>query len=788
MTITISITRWQDYRPRVVSWNLVNDEGKLIADVSLGKPIIAIGPKSSFISSDENEIVLYDQNTKTSFGLGILGYASDKVTSLSGGYFFDLSDYKGKATLYGGNFGDLLIGGLGNDALNGGRGADTMQGGAGNDTYTVDDAADQVIEAVAGGRDTVEALTSYTLAAGQEIEVLRLAAVGNLDLTGNAFANALVGNAGNNLLNGAAGADTMTGGAGNDTYVIDSIGDKVFEAAGGGTDAVLSSVSYALAAGQEIESLATTDAAGKTAINLTGNEFAQILRGNAGANTLKGGGGADTLYGGASDDRYFVDQAGDVVIEAASEGYDTVFAAVNYTLAAGQEIERLIADSANRTAPLALTGNELGNRLDGNAGDNLLAGFDGSDILVGGLGCDTLDGGAGDDTLFGGDDADLLRGGAGNDKFNGGGGVDTMLGGAGNDTYYVDTADDQISEFVGEGSDQILTSVSYTLASNQEIELLAANTATSMEALNLTGNEFANRLCGNAGDNQLDGGSGADRLEGRAGNDRYLVDNAGDRIVESAGQGIDLVIASVSYKLGAGQEIEYLGLASGTANLDITGNEFGNRLVGNDGSNRIDGGAGIDTMLGGKGDDTYFVNVFDDYVAEVAGEGHDTIYSTSDYCFFDGQEIEVLIGNAGSVGLHLMGNELAQTIIGNVGDDFLHGDGGADILIGGRGRDTFVFLELHDGAPGTDRCQIADFTQGEDRIMLTPIQAVRESATDQPFVWVGTNGFSGKAGELHQVNLKGSTLIEGDVNGDSVADIQIELKGSYQLTAGDFHL
>lgn len=789
MPIKIAITPWQSYRPRVASWDLVNKNGELVSDLISNKPSVAIGPKSAFVGADDGSTMgLFDSATRAFSDIGMLGSPASAVGLLSGGYVFDLTGYSGTATLFGGSFGDLLIGGGGNDALNGGRGADTMRGGAGNDTYTVDEIGDQVIEAVGGGQDTVEALASYTLAAGQEIEVLRLAAAGHFDLTGNAFVNALVGNAGNNRLDGAGGADTMTGGAGNDTYAVDAVGDRVVEAAGGGTDTVLAAVSYALAAGQEIETLATTDPAGRTAIDLTGNALAQSLRGNAGANTLDGGGGADTLSGGGGDDRYGVDQAGDVVIEAAGDGYDTVHASVSYTLTAGQEIERLIANAASGTAPLSLTGNDLANRLDGNAGDNVLTGVGGNDKLVGGLGRDTLDGGVGDDVLFGGADADLLRGGVGQDSLSGDGGTDVMLGGAGNDTYSVDTAADQVVELVGEGSDRILTSVSYALASGQAIEVLMPKSAAGVEALDLTGNAFANRLYGNAGDNRLDGGGGADRLEGRAGDDRYLVDDAGDVVVESAGQGNDVVIASVSYKLGAGQEIESLGLTGGNADLDVTGNAFDNRLVGNDGANRLDGGAGVDTMSGGKGDDTYFVDAFDDHVAEAAGEGRDTIYTTSDYCLFDGQEIEVLIGNAGSNGLHLMGNERAQTIVGKAGDDFLHGDGGADTLIGGGGRDTFVFLALHDGTPGAERCRIADFVQGQDHILLSPIQAVRGAATDQSFAWIGTDGFSGKAGELHQVDLGGSTLIEGDVDGDRVADLQIELKGGHQLTAADFHL
>ncbi|WP_232628799.1 calcium-binding protein [Methylobacterium sp. Leaf118] len=756
MPITISITPWQSYRPRVAAWDLVNQNGVLISTLIADRPSVALGPMSSFLKDETSSTVgLFDPGTKVFSALGMLGSPANLITGLSGGYLFDLTGYCGTAVLYGGSFGDRLIGGSGNDTLDGGRGADAMLGGAGNDSYTVDDAGDQVIEAAGGGRDTVEALVTYTLAAGQEIEVLRLAAATgarSLDLTGNAFANALTGNDGDNVLDGKGGADTLTGGRGNDTYFVDRPDDRVVEAAGGGIDTVLTAGHYALAFGQEIEWLATTDAAGTAAINLTGNAFAQTLKGNRGANVLDGGAGADTLIGDAGNDTYRVDTAGDRIVEAVGGGRDAVVASVDYVLAAGQEIEELRIAWAAGDRAINLTGNDFAQTLKGNGAANR---------LDGGGGADTLDGGAG---------------------------TDLLIGGAGNDTYLVDNAGDRIVEAVGGGRDAVATTVNYTLAAGQEIEELRIAWAAGDGAIHLTGNEFAQTLRGNGGANWLDGGAGADTLIGGAGNDRYFVDHVGDRIIEAGGQGLDVVIASVSYTLGSGQEIEYLGLASGDAPLDITGNAVSNRMVGNDGANRIDGGAGIDTMFGGKGDDTYFVDAFDDYVAEAAGEGCDTIYTTSDYCYFDGQEIEFLIGNAGATGLHLMGNELAQTIIGNSGDDFLHGDGGADTLIGGKGQDTFVFLELHDGAPGADRCVIADFEQGVDRILLTPIQAVTGSATNQPFDWIGSERFSGKAGELHQVTLGGTTLIEGDVNGDRIADIQIELKGLYQLTAGDFQL
>ena len=76
------------------------------------------------------------------------------------------------------------------------------------------------------------------------------------------------------------------------------------EAAGAGTDAIYTSVSYTLAAGSEVEILSSNDYGATTALSLTGNASAQVVTGNAGANTLNGGGGADTLHGLAGADNF----------------------------------------------------------------------------------------------------------------------------------------------------------------------------------------------------------------------------------------------------------------------------------------------------------------------------------------------------------------------------------------------------------------------------------------------------------------------------------------------------
>jgi Ca2+-binding RTX toxin-like protein len=132
------------------------------------------------------------------------------------------------------------------------------------------------------------------------------------------------------------------------------------------------------------------------------------LVGGAGNDTLDGGAGADRMEGGAGDDLYFVDNAGDVIIE--TSGKDTVLTALaNYVAHDG--IETII------TGGIRATGNVGNNAIEGNRAANVLNGVEGADTLYGEEDNDTLYGGAGDDTLDGGTGKDMLYGGLGKDVF-----------------------------------------------------------------------------------------------------------------------------------------------------------------------------------------------------------------------------------------------------------------------------------------------------------------------------------------------------------------------------------
>ncbi|WP_162148510.1 polysaccharide lyase family 7 protein [Asticcacaulis sp. AC402] len=345
--------------------------------------------------------------------------------NLNGGIASDLLSGDGGNDIVNGNGGtDSLYGGDGDDWLNGGNEADSLWGGSGNDTYLVDHTDDRITENSDpdGGMDKVLATVTYTLA--DDVETLVLMGSGDIHATGNSQDNALFGNAGANRMEGGPGADTMRGGGGHDTYVVDAATDNVIELASSGKDLVISYVDLQL--GDYVETLSLTG----DAVSGVGNGLDNALTGNSGNNRLSGGMGVDSLdggigddeldggtgddrlVGGQGDDSFAVDSRGDVVVEAAGQGSDTVFSAVSYELR--NHVENLVLMGA---ADIDGTGNGLGNLIEGNVGHNALTGGSGVDRLSGGAGDDRLAGLGSDDVLDGGTGNNVLEGGAGNDRF-----------------------------------------------------------------------------------------------------------------------------------------------------------------------------------------------------------------------------------------------------------------------------------------------------------------------------------------------------------------------------------
>jgi len=704
----------------------------------------------------------------------LLGSAADDTLVYSGyDSVFSSPTYGGTVMAGGGN--DHLIGGRGADWLDGGTGADTMEGGGQGDTYVVDSSLDVVVEAALDtGFDTVNTSINYTLAAN--VEGLTALGTDSITLTGNASDNTLSGDQNQ-------AANVLIGGAGNDRYVLGA-GDTAVENAGGGIDSILSAGSVVL--DDNIENALLT---GSAVANLTGNALDNQLTGNDNDNRLEGGAGNDSLAGGLGNDSYvFAAGCGADRIDDNSGTQDAVIftagiapADVQVSRSGADLLLRLAGGSDSITIGSFFSGFQIesvqfadGTRWDvATLTDMAISvyGTIGNDTLVGTDLDDRLHGLAGDDVLLGGAGVDWLDGGAGNDS---------MSGGLGNDTYWLDSAGDVVTENSGEGTDTVISSVSYTLAQNVESLTLAG-----VASISATGNSLNNTLTGNSGDNVLDGSTGADSMVGAGGNDTYIVDSTGDVVVEASGEGVDTVLSSVTLTLATNVENLVLtgtSAINGTGNaLDnsLTGNGANNTLTGGAGNDTIDGGLGNDTMTGGTGDDTYIVNVTTDVVTESSSAGTDTVQSAMTWTLGSNLENLVLTGTAAINGT---GNSGANALTGNSAANTLSGGTGADTMSGAAGDDTYVVDNAGDvvtenANEGIDLVQSGvTYTLGAniENLTLTGTGAINGAGNTLANTLTGNSGANRLDGGAGADSMTGGSGNDVYVV-DNIGDVTIEL-------------
>jgi len=788
------------------------------------------GKKDVLYSNGTNQYAVLLDGTKETGGASVSGYTVDAVGTLTGGANqgtdtvvssisyalgsglenLTLKSGAGSINGTGNSAGNVLIGNEGANVLTGGAGLDTLTGGTGVDTFVFGSGD---TGKAAGARDIV---TDFTVGT-DKIDVSgvdQFRFLGSSAFDGQADALHAVASGGDTLIEGDINGDKVA------DFQIQLTGSKTL------TQSDFSTSSLLLPLTLTGDGNPNTLTGGRMNDSLSGAGGDDTLIGNDGDDTLDGGTGADQMTGGKGNDTYYVDNAGDVVTEAATAANgtaDTVISSISYALGSGVENLTLKsgAGSINGTC---------------NSADNSLTGNEGANVLTGGAGIDTLTGGGAADTfVFAASDTGKAAGArdvitdftVGTDKidisaldqfrFLGSSAFDGQADAlhavaSGGDTLVEGDIDgDKIADFqIQLTGSKALTQSDFTTSSL----LLGLTLTGDGNANTLTGGKLADTLSGlggsdtligNGGDDILDGGTEADQMSGGAGNDTYYVDNAGDVVTESGGSAytppsgfvirgtadldkdgeIDVLLTNATtgvnelqlIKSGVGQAPVLLAAsASGWSPagfVDANGDGKKDVLYTNGTSQYavyLDG----TSQTGGASVSGYTVDAVGSLTGG-ANQGTDTVVASISHTLVSTVENLTLKSGVGSI--NGTGNSADNTLIGNEGANVLTGGAGVDTLTGGGAADTFVFAVGDTGKAAGARDVITDFTVGTDKIDISALGQFR---------FLGSGTFDGEANALHSVSAGNVTVVEGDTNGDKVADFGIELSGNLTLTNTDF--
>ncbi|MFC5308890.1 beta strand repeat-containing protein [Azospirillum picis] len=587
---------------------------------------------------------------------------------------------------------DTIIGTANNDTIDARGGNDYMNGGAGSDTFVfrANEGWDYIDGFAAGaGGDVLDlrAIASFTsfqsflAATAQEgaDTVVTLGSSGAVKLAGvqrSALTQA-------NVLLTGSGTGGETGGETGEgttrTYTGTPGNDTIQAAAGSNT--------------------------------ISGLDGDDILRGNTGSDTIFGGAGndtlhggedtaADTLLGGTGNDTYYVSGPGDVVVENADEGTDTVIVSGGWNAGTTLNIERIVLNEAEAAQNGSLAGGMLPMELVGNSGNN---------VISGGWGNETIRGGGGNDTLSGGRGSDTIYGDAGNDDITlSSDGTGLAFGGEGADVFRAAWAGNHLggvfSATIGDfvlGQDRL--SIPWTFTGIESVDGNAVLSFLENPNVPVTGTA---RLT-------LSGVT-ADEVTAwvrRNGNDWAALtgNTSGGRVI---------------YGTDGGET-----LTGGSGNDILDGKGGADILYGGDGNDTLSAGAdgAADTLYGGAGDDTYVVSTGDQVIEEPDGAGGmDTVIVSGSWTNPYGVERVILSEDAAAQNGSITGNYANETLIGNAGDNVIDGSQGDDVIDGKAGNDT-LYGGTGYGGSGVDTISGGD---GDDEIHLSRGRASGGSGAD----------------------------------------------------------
>jgi len=245
-------------------------------------------------------------------------------------------------------------------------------------------------------------------------------------------------------------------------------------------------------------------------------------------------------------------------------------------------------------------------------------------------------------------------------------------------------------------------------------------------------------------------------VTGGAGDDTYIVDDLSDTVTEWMDGGIESVLSSVSFVLP--EHVEHLML-TGSSAIDGAGNGLDNRLIGNDSANVLDGATGDDTMVGGGGDDIYYVDSTGDVVVEAVDDGYDTVRTTISLTTpANIERIELLDGED----IDATGNVLDNVLVGNNGANRLDGGLGADAMMGMAGNDTYIVDHAAD--------KVMETTDAGDDHVLAGV-SYNLSANVENLTLTGTADIDATGNELDNMltGNAGNNRLDGGAGADTMA-------------------
>ena len=687
--------------------------------------------------------------------------ASAALSSLSIGQLVMASTANASVSLTSGT--NIVVdAGLGGDTINGGSGSTTVVYSGKEAQYQVfaDGSGGYYVESQALGTNpaTFDHLSNVaTLQFADQSATPAALSIGQLLTVSTANASISLSSGTNIVIDAGLGGDTVNGGSSSTTvvyggkeaqyevftgksgcYYVENLtlgsNPSTFDRLMGVTTLQFADASAALSS-LSIGQLVMASTANASVSLTSGTNI--VVDAGLGGDTINGGSGSTTVVYSGKEAQYqvFADGSGGYYVESQALGTSPSSFDHLSNVTALQ-----FADAS--AAPSSLSIGQLVMASTANASISLTSGT--NIVIDAGLGGDSINGGSGSTTVvYGGKEAQY----------------EVYADGSGG--YYIESP--ALGAVVS--SFDHLTHVSTLQFADQSSAPSALVVGDLLQA-----GSGAVKLTGTSGSDILIGGSSADTLVGGGGADTFYVNNAGDVVQETPGQGTATVyVSSSSWTATSGSAITEM-LAQGTSNIKLVGNGQAMTLVSNTGVDTLDDAGGAATLVGNGAVDSFIVRNAGTMVQALAGS-HDTVQTTlSSYTLTANVANLTYIGTGSFYGV---GGSVGGTLTGGPGPDTLVSGSGVENLVGGASSNTFYVNNAND---------VITAPSGSSSVEFSSVSGVRVGVNVSELAFTGTGndaGYGNSTAVVLQGNSGADTLVGG--SGNDTLDGGL---GSATLTGG----